>query len=104
MLFRSHRSVLQEYTLPFLDLAINMAAAAILMAYSLYTFSAPNIPANHMMMLTIAPVCYGTLRYLYLLHVSGKGGAPEDLLLEDRPLLATVFVWVLGAVLVLYLA
>lgn len=100
----THRSVLQEYTLPFLDLAINMAAAAILIAYSLYTFSAPNMPANHLMMLTIAPVWYGTLRYLYLLHVSGKGGAPEDLLLEDRPLLATVFVWALAAVLVLYLA
>lgn len=100
----NHRSVLQEYTLPFLDLAINMAAAAILIAYSLYTFSAPNMPANHLMMLTIAPVWYGTLRYLYLLHVAGKGGAPEDLLLEDRPLLATVFVWALAAVLVLYLA
>lgn len=100
----THRSVLQEYTLPFLDLAINMAAAAILIAYSLYTFSAPNMPATHLMMLTIAPVWYGTLRYLYLLHVSGKGGAPEDLLLEDRPLLATVFVWALAAVLVLYLA
>lgn len=100
----THRSVLQEYTLPFLDLAINMAAAAILIAYSLYTFSAPNMPANHLMMLTIAPVWYGTLRYLYLLHVAGKGGAPEDLLLDDRPLLATVFVWALAAVLVLYLA
>lgn len=100
----THRSVLQEYTVPFLDLAINMAAAAILIAYSLYTFSAPNMPANHLMMLTIAPVWYGTLRYLYLLHVAGKGGAPEDLLLEDRPLLATVFVWALAAVLVLYLA
>lgn len=100
----THRRVLQEYTLPFLDLAINMAAAAILIAYSLYTFSAPNMPANHLMMLTIAPVWYGTLRYLYLLHVAGKGGAPEDLLLEDRPLLATVFVWALAAVLVLYLA
>lgn len=100
----THRIVLQEYTLPFLDLAINMAAAAILIAYSLYTFSAPNMPANHLMMLTIAPVWYGTLRYLYLLHVAGKGGAPEDLLLEDRPLLATVFVWALAAVLVLYLA
>lgn len=100
----THRSVLQEYTLPFLDLAINMAAAAILIAYSLYSFSAPNMPANHLMMLTIAPVWYGTLRYLYLLHVAGKGGAPEDLLLDDRPLLATVFVWALAAVLVLYLA
>lgn len=100
----THRTVLQEYTLPFLDLAINMAAAAILIAYSLYTFSAPNMPANHLMMLTIAPVWYGTLRYLYLLHVAGKGGAPEDLLLDDRPLLATVFVWALAAVLVLYLA
>lgn len=100
----SHRSVLQEYTVPFLDLAINMAATAILIAYSLYTFSAPNMPANHLMMLTIAPVWYGTLRYLHLLHVSGKGGAPEDLLFEDRPLLATVVIWALLAVLILYLA
>lgn len=100
----SHRSVLQEYTVPFLDLAINMAATAILIAYSLYTFSAPNMPANHLMMLTIAPVWYGLLRYLHLLHVSGKGGAPEDLLFEDRPLLATVVIWALSAVLILYLA
>ena len=39
------------------------------MTYSLYTFSAPNLPDNHAMMLTIPFVMYGIFRYLYLIHV-----------------------------------
>jgi hypothetical protein len=71
-------------------------------AYSLYTFSAPNLPDNHAMMLTIPLVLYGLFRYLYLIHVKKEGGAPEELLLSDKPLLATGVLWVLAVVWVLY--
>jgi hypothetical protein len=73
------------------------------MAYSLYTFSALNLPANHLMMLTIPFVIYGVFRYLYLIHVEHAGGAPEELILSDRPLLATLVLWGLLAVLILYI-
>jgi 4-hydroxybenzoate polyprenyltransferase len=99
----SSRRVLQEYSLPFLDELINLVSTATVMAYSLYTFSAPNLPANHAMMLTVPFVLYGIFRYLYLIHIKGEGGAPDELVLTDRPLQVTFLLWGLSAVAVLYL-
>jgi hypothetical protein len=45
------------------------------------------------MMLTIPFVLYGLFRYLYLVHVRHEGGAPEEILLRDRPLQVTVAIW-----------
>ncbi len=97
------RKVLEEYTIPFLDELINLVSTATILAYSLYTFSAPNLPDNHAMMLTIPFVMYGIFRYLYLIHIKGEGGAPDELVLTDRPLQITFALWGLSAVLVLYL-
>ncbi|OGO13589.1 MAG: phosphoribose diphosphate--decaprenyl-phosphate phosphoribosyltransferase [Chloroflexi bacterium RBG_13_68_17] len=99
----SHRRVLDGYTIPLLDQLIVIVSATTLMAYSLYTFSAINLPANHTMMLTIPFVVYAIFHYLHLIHVEGAGGAPEELLLTDRPLLATIFLWGLAVVAILYL-
>ena len=98
----SHRTSLENYNLRFIDEMIALVTSAIVMAYSLYTFSAPNLPLNHTMMLTIPFVLYGLFRYLYLIHVKGEGGAPEELLLRDRPLLIDVALWVLAVVIVMY--
>lgn len=98
----SHRTSLENYNLRFIDEMIALVTSAIVMAYSLYTFSAPNLPLNHTMMLTIPFVLYGLFRYLYLIHVKGEGGAPEELLLRDRPLLIDVALWVVAVVIVMY--
>jgi 4-hydroxybenzoate polyprenyltransferase len=98
------RAVLSEYSVPFLDEVITMISMATVMAYSFYTFSAENLPKNHTMMLTIPFVLYAILRYLYLIHLKGEGGAPEDLIFTDRPLQVTFALWGLCAVLVLYLS
>lgn len=98
----AHRAILAEYTVPFLDQLIGLVTSTMVIAYSLYTFSAPNLPANHAMMLTIPFVLYGLFRYLYLIHVKKEGGAPDELLLSDKPLLATGALWVLTVVIVLY--
>jgi 4-hydroxybenzoate polyprenyltransferase len=89
----SHRKVLSGYTLPMLDQYITIVSATTIMAYSLYTFSAPNLPNNHAMMLTIPFVLYGVFRYLYLVQIQGGGGAPEEILFRDRPLQVTVLLW-----------
>ncbi len=99
----STRRVLAEYTVPFLDELINLVATATIIAYSFYTFSAENLPANHAMMLTIPFVLYGIFRYLYLIHLKGEGGAPDELVLTDRPLQITFTLWALSALLILYL-
>ena len=98
------RKVLQDYTVPFLDELINLVSTATVIAYSLYTFSAPNLPTNHAMMLTIPFVLYGIFRYLWLVHIKGEGGAPDELVLTDRPLQVTFGLWGLAAVAVLYLS
>jgi 4-hydroxybenzoate polyprenyltransferase len=98
-----HRKVLDGYTLPFLDQLIVIVSSATIMAYSLYTFFAENLPENHLMMLTIPFVIYGIFRYLYLINVEGAGGAPEELVLTDLPLMAAVILWAVSAVGVLYL-
>ena len=100
---QSHRKVLDGYSLPLLDQYITIVSATTVVAYSLYTFSAPNLPTNHAMMLTIPFAIYGILRYLYLVQTNQGGGAPEDELLSDRPLQVAILLWGLVVVLILYL-
>lgn len=100
----NHRRVLDGYTISFLDQLIVIISGTTIVAYSLYTFSAENLPANHTMMLTIPFVLYGIFRYLHLIQVQGEGGAPEEIVISDRPLIATVLLWGLTAVGILYLA
>ncbi len=99
----THRRVLDGYNLDLLDHLIQIVSALTIMSYSLYTFSAEDLPDNHLMMLTIPFVIYGIFRYLHLIHVEGKGGAPEDLVVRDRPLLATLVLWAASSTAFLYL-
>lgn len=100
----SHRKSLEGYTLPLLDQLILIVCSSAIITYSLYTFSAPNLPANHTMMLTIPFVIYGIFRYLYLLQVKHYGGEPEEVLFTDRPLQVAIFLWILAVVIIFYLS
>jgi 4-hydroxybenzoate polyprenyltransferase len=99
----SHRKVLDGYSLDLVDQLITIVSATTIIAYSLYTFSAPNLPENHAMMLTVPFVLYGVFRYLYLIKMKNAGGEPEELILKDRPLQATVFFWGLAVLLIFYI-
>ena len=99
----SHRKVLEGYTLPLLDQMIIIVSSSAIITYSLYTFSAPNLPENHTMMLTIPFVIYGIFRYLYLLQVKNVGGAPEEVLFTDRPLQATIVLYGITILIIFYL-
>lgn len=98
------RRVLDGYTLNFLDHLITLASGMTIITYSLYTFSAPNLPENHAMMFTIPFIIYSILRYQYMLQVRNTGSAPEDLVLSDRPLLASIFLWGVSVLIVFYLS
>jgi 4-hydroxybenzoate polyprenyltransferase len=99
-----HRPALEQYTLGLLDQLLQVVTTSLLVAYMLYTFFAENLPRNQSMMLTIPFVLYGVFRYLYLVHVRGEGGSPEEVLLRDRPIAACVLLWGASAVLILYLS
>lgn len=97
-----HRRILEEYSPELLDQMITVVTAATVMAYSLYTFSADNLPKNHAMMLTLPFVLYGIFRYLYLVYMRNGGGSPEDVLFKDAPFLANAVLWMGTAVAILY--
>jgi 4-hydroxybenzoate polyprenyltransferase len=100
----AQRRVLEGYTLAFLDQLITLASGMTIITYSLYTFSAPNLPDNHAMMLSIPFIMYAIFRYQYLLQVIGTGSAPEELVLADRPLQLAIALWGLTVLVVFYIS
>jgi 4-hydroxybenzoate polyprenyltransferase len=100
----AHRKVFEGYTIPLLDQYITIVSGMTIVAYSLYTFSAPNLPENHAMMLTIPFVVYGIFRYLQLIQIGDAAGSPDEVALKDRPLQLTVLLWGLAVIAIFYLS
>src|SRR5439155_25496379 len=100
----SHRPILGEYTPYLLDQMIAVVAASTLIAYIFYTVSPETTQkfGTSNLDLTIPFPLYGLFRYLYLVHRREGGGSPADLLLNDRPLLACVSLWIVAVVLIVY--
>jgi 4-hydroxybenzoate polyprenyltransferase len=98
----STRQILAEYNLPFVDEMLALVSASTVMAYATYTFSAPNLPPNHLMMLTIPFVVYAIFRYLYLIHVKGETDPPDVVVLKDRALQIDVLLFALVVFVVFY--
>jgi 4-hydroxybenzoate polyprenyltransferase len=98
-----HRRNLEEYTGPLLDDLINIVAGATIIAYSMYTFFASAVPQNRAMMVTIPFVLYGIFRYLLLIHRTDFGGAPEEAVWRDTPLLIDLVLWAATSALILHL-
>lgn len=100
----SHRPILGEYSAYLLDQMIAVVTASTLIAYIFYTISPETEQkfGTSWLGLTIPFPIYGIFRYLYLVHQREGGGSPAELLLNDRPLLACVTLWVVAVVLILY--
>lgn len=94
-----HRDTLDHYTVPLLNQMIAVVAPSALMAYALYTFTAPNLPEQ--MMLTIPFMIYGVFRYLQLIRLGHITGEPERVLLQDRPMMLAVIAWMAAVIAIL---
>jgi 4-hydroxybenzoate polyprenyltransferase len=99
-----HRPILDEYSAYLLDQMIAVVTASTLIAYIFYTISPETEQkfGTSWLGLTIPFPLYGIFRYLYLVHRREGGGSPSDMLLNDRPLLACVTLWVAAVVLIIY--
>jgi 4-hydroxybenzoate polyprenyltransferase len=99
-----HRSSLQEYSLYLLDQIIGIVTTSTLVAYTFYTFDAKTaLVSDGRLLFTVPFVFYFIARYLYLIHIKKLGGAPDELLLQDRPLLINTLLWMVTVVVLLYL-
>lgn len=111
------RRTLRKYPDTLLDSMISMSASFCILSYSLFTFQIspqkavslldPILPSilktPKWMMLTIPIVIYGVARYLYVIYEKKKGESPARVLLSDKPLLATVTIWGLAVLGIIYL-
>ena len=94
-----HRAVLREYSPELLNQLNSITAALVIMSYSMFSFTSHHTRA---LMLTIPFVIYGVFRYLLLVHTAGKGGRPEQVLIQDRQILLTVFAFAALVVILLW--
>jgi 4-hydroxybenzoate polyprenyltransferase len=100
-----HRPILKEYSAYLLDQMIAVVTASTLIAYCLYTISQETVEkfGTAHLVWTAPFVLYGIFRYLYLVHLKGKGGSPEEFILQDKPMLLNILLWIGAVIIVLYL-
>lgn len=110
------RATLRHYPDSLLDSMISTSASFCLITYALFAFQIspqetkgdfgrylPSILGNpKWLMLTIPVVIYGVARYLYVMYEKGDAESPERVLLSDKPLLATVLLWTITILFILY--
>jgi decaprenyl-phosphate phosphoribosyltransferase len=88
-----HRRTLDEYSDQFLRYIVGSSSTVTIAAYCLWAFEG-EAGRSLQSGLSIIPFVLGIYRYVMLME-SGQGGAPEELVLRDRSLLAFGAAWVL---------
>jgi 4-hydroxybenzoate polyprenyltransferase len=108
------RAVLRRYSLGLLHRMENIVSSTAIMTYALWT-SGPSVKgaSTPWMMVTIPFVLYGIFRYQFLSDPEQiarrkdikeeKSERPEEILLQDRPILITVVSWILSIFIILSL-
>jgi len=98
------RQTFKEYNLPLLDDMLRIVTTSTFIAYTLYTIEAPSdrLAGTNLALVTVPFVLYALFRYLYLIHVKGVGSAPDEVLLRDYPLLASIILWGITFILIIY--
>ena len=91
----SHRQVLNEYSISFLEGILWFSASSSLVAYSLYV-----IENKDVMLYTVPVAAYGLLRYIFVVK-QGKGD-PTEVLLNDGHILITGVLWAAMIAMIIY--
>ena len=95
---RSTRKNLQDYSIPLVQELQAITSSGAIISYALYTVSPPN---NHWLGLTLPFVMFGIFRYIYLVSEQGEGGAPDETLLKDRPMIINGILYIIAATCIL---
>ena len=97
----SHRQTLQRYTPDLLNHLLSTSGGMAIITFLLYTMdrSQPAAFPKHYLIYTVPLVVYGIWRYAMLIE-TGRLTGPTDIVINDRPFLATAILWcvVAGAI------
>ena len=99
------RKVIDGYNLKFLDTAMAIMAAVVIVAYILYTNSTAIALRDNgeLLYLTSLFVIVGILRYLQITYVEEASGSPTRILIKDRFMQLDLLAWVAVFFWILYL-
>lgn len=99
------RKIYQQYNLVFLDQLLMVVTTSTFLTYTLYTIETTSrfLASNYLGLLTVPFVVYGLFRYLYLIYVAGETGAPDEVLLKDRPLQIDIALFGVAFIIIVYL-
>ncbi len=92
------RKILTEYNLPMVNGFQAIVTASAMLCYALYAVLGP----TPWMVVTVPHVLYCMFRYIYLVERYGEGAAPDETLLRDKPIIATIMVYGLTAMAILW--
>lgn len=113
------RKSLSHYSERLLDVYASIFATSTFISYALFTFLEnsreftitndlllpqflPDYLQKKWLMITIVPVVYGLMRYLQDIYEKHEGESPEKVLFTDKPLLATVIIWAVLVIMIIY--
>ncbi len=101
--FMARKSV-EGYNLEFINAAMVVLAAVIIVAYIMYAIS-PDL-ANRLhtdySYITVFPVLVGVLRYFQITFVEQKSADPTQILLKDKFIIFTVLTWIMMNLFLIY--
>ena len=98
------RPIFKHYNLALIDDMLRLVTTSTFLTYLLYTIEADigTFRGIQLALITVPFVLYGLFRYLYIIHVQGAGGAPDEVLLTDRPLQLAIVGWGITFIGILY--
>lgn len=114
-----HRETLLHYPQTLLDILTSMFANSTWLTYAFFAFLQPPIQTRNFvssvlgelelpftqakyLMATVPVVLYAVMRYLYIIYEKKEGESPERVILTDTPLLATVLLWLIMVIGIIY--
>ena len=114
------RKTLSHYSEKLLDVYASIFATSTFISYTLFTFLEnsrhstitnelllpdflPQYLQRKWLMLTILPVVYGLMRYLQDIYERHEGESPEKVLINDKPLLFNLIIWITLVIVIIYI-
>jgi 4-hydroxybenzoate polyprenyltransferase len=94
-----HRTVLEKYSIEYVNYLVMLTGSACIMAYTLYTVVGTNIKNVYY---TIPFVFYAIARYEWLVINKKEGGSPENLIFKDKPFFSCLVLWVISCIAIIY--
>ncbi len=101
---QTHRISLRDYSVHLLDQLVGLSATTALVSYSIYTIWPSTVEkfGTAKLVYTIPFVVFGIMRYLYIVYSRNEGGDPSGVLLTEKSIIITVFLWIVTTILILW--